>query len=193
MADIKETPKTTEAKRTQAVEKHKGTDWMLEPWEGFGILSPMHQLSEEMDRLFEGFGGLWPEYRRPGLLRRMFHRAPEATLMGPWAPRVELLHRDGEIVIHADLPGMTKDDVKVEVTEDAVTIQGERKAEKKEEGKGFHYNEVRYGKFYRSLPLPEGVDPSKAKAEFHNGVLEVSMPGPKQPEKKTHQIEIKGE
>ena len=112
---------------------------------------------------------------------------------GSWAPRVEMLEREGQLVIHADLPGMTKDDVKVEVTDEAVTIQGERKEEKKEEKKGYHYNEVRYGSFYRSLPLPEGAEPSKATAEFHNGVLEVIMPGPKHPEKKGRLLEVKGE
>ena len=192
MADIKETPKTAEAKKGQAVEKHKGAGGMLEPWEGFDIFPPMHRLAEEMDRMFEDFGMMWPR-RRHGLLSRMFGREPEAKAMGPWAPRVELLEREGEIVIHADLPGMTKDDVKVEVTNEAVTIQGERKEEKKGETKGYHYNEVRYGSFYRSLPLPEGAEPSKATAEFHNGVLEVIMPGPKHPEKKAHRIEVKGE
>jgi HSP20 family protein len=192
MAEIKETPRTPEPKKGQAMEKPKGTGWMLEPWEGFGTFPPMHRLAEEMDRLFDDFGPFWPR-RRPGLLSRMFGREPESKPMGPWAPRVELLEREGEIVIHADLPGMTKDDVKVEVTDDAVTIQGERKEEKKEETKGYHYNEVRYGSFYRSLPLPEGAEPSKAKAEFHNGVLEVIMPGPKHMEKKARPIEVKGE
>jgi HSP20 family protein len=108
-----------------------------------------------------------------------------------WAPHVEVMEREGQFVVHADLPGLTKDQVKVEVTDDAVTIHGERKEEKKEEKKGYYYNECHYGSFYRSIPLPEGSDSSKATAEFRNGVLEVSMPGPKHLEKKARGLEIK--
>ena len=72
-----------------------------------------------------------------------------------------------------------------------MTIHGERKEEKREEKKGFHYSECRYGSFYRSIPLPEGADASRASAEFRNGVLEVVMPGPKQPEKKSRSLDIK--
>jgi HSP20 family protein len=193
MAENKDTSRMAEPRKGQAMEKHRGTGWMLEPWEGFGIFPPMQRFAEEMDRLFDDFGMLWPQRRGHGLLSRMFGREPEGKPISSWAPRVELLEKEGQLVIHADLPGMTKEDVKVEVTDDAVIIQGERKEEKKEENKGYHYNEVRYGSFYRSLPLPEGCDPSKATADFRNGVLEVTMPGPKHLEKKTRTIEVKGE
>ena len=75
-------------------------------------------------------------------------------------------------------PGLSKDDIKVEITEDMLSIQGERKQEKKEEREGYFYNECSYGSFYRAVPLPEGVDASKATAEFRNGVLEIAMPAP---------------
>ena len=67
MAEIKDTPKTAEPKKGQAVEKHKGTGWLMEPWEGFGVFPPMQRFAEEMDRLYDEFGMLWPQRRRPGL------------------------------------------------------------------------------------------------------------------------------
>jgi len=118
-------------------------------------------------------------------------QATQQAREAPWGPRVEFLEREGQLVIHADLPGMTKDDVKIEVTDEAITIQGERKEEKKGENKGYLYNEVRYGSFYRTLPLPEGAEPFKATAELHDGVLEVIMPVPEHPEKKSRRVEVK--
>jgi HSP20 family protein len=193
MAENKETPKTPEARKGQGIEKQRGPGSFLEPWEGFGVFPQMQRFAEEMDHLFEDFGMLWPRRRRPSLLNRMFGREAEGKPQATWSPRIEMMERDGNLVIRAELPGMSKDDVKVEVTDEAVTIQGERKEEKKEEAKGYHYSECRYGSFFRSLPLPEGSDPSKATAEFRNGVLEVVMPGPKHPEKKARPIEVKGE
>jgi HSP20 family protein len=164
-----------------------------DPWDGFGALPQLQRFAAEMDHLFEEFGMLWPSRRRPGLLGRVFGREPEGKSMEAWAPRVEMSDREGQLVIRADLPGLRRNDVKVEVTDDAVTIQGERKEEKKEEHKGYHYSECRYGSFYRTIPLPEGCDPSKATADFRSGVLEVVMPGPKRSEKKSRAIEVKGE
>ncbi len=127
------------------------------------------------------------------MLSRVFGREPASGAAGAWAPSVEMTEREGQLVIHAELPGLSRDDVKVEVTDDAVTIQGERKEEKKEEKKGYYFNECRYGSFFRTIPLPEGVDPSKATAEFKNGVLEVMMPAPVPAEKKVRALEIKGD
>jgi HSP20 family protein len=191
MADNKENPKAPEAKKGQGADLERRPGGMLEPWDGFGAFPYMQRFAEEMDHLFEDFGMLMPR-RRTGLLSRMFGREPERRAAGAWAPRVEMVEREGELLVRAELPGMTRENVKVEVTDDAVTIHGERKEEKKEEKKGYHYSECHYGSFFRSIALPEGADPSKATAEFRNGVLEVVMPGPKRPEKKGRPIEIKG-
>ena len=94
-------------------------------------------------------------------------------------------------MIRADLPGLCKEDVKVEVSDDMITIEGERKQEKKEEREGCYYSECSYGSFYRVIPLPEGADASKATAEFHNGVLEVAVPAPSLPEPKARRLEVK--
>ncbi len=191
MAEPKTTDRGPEPRKGEGKEMQRRPFSFLEPWEGLGMFPSMHRFAEEMDRLFEDFGVFRPR-RLPSVLNRVFGREPESGSTAAWAPRVEMMEREGQLVIHAELPGLSKEDVKVEVTDDVVTIQGERKEEKKEEKKGYYYNECRYGSFFRSIPLPEGADPSKATAEFRNGVLEVVMPGPKQSEKKGRQIEVKG-
>jgi HSP20 family protein len=93
---------------------------------------------------------------------------------------MDVSERDGKYVIHADLPGLKPEDIKVEATNDALVIEGERKAESDETKGGVRRTERRYGKFYRAIPLPEGIDADQVKASFNNGVLEVSMPMPAQ-------------
>ena len=83
-----------------------------------------------------------------------------------------------------------KDDVKVELTDEALTISGERKEEKEEKYEGFYSSERSYGTFYRQIPLPKGVDADKAKATFTNGVLEVTIQVPKM-EPRGRKLEIK--
>jgi HSP20 family protein len=137
----------------------------------------MRRFTEEMDRLFEDFG-LEAGWFMPRLLtqgRELLGREAEFAPT-EWTPRIEVLEREGQFVVRADLPGMSKEDVKVEIARDHITLQGERKEEEKEEREGYYYGECRYGAFYRAIPLPEGVDTTKATAEFHKGVLEVVMP-----------------
>jgi HSP20 family protein len=88
---------------------------------------------------------------------------------------VEVQERGGKLLVRVDLPGMAREDVKVEVTAETLTIEGERKQTVEKEEKGYYRSERSYGRFSRTIPLPEGVDANTAKAEFKNGVLEVSM------------------
>ena len=95
-----------------------------------------------------------------------------------FAPPIEVLERDGHLVVRAELPGLTKDDVHVEVTEEALTIEGERRAEHEERQGGFFRSERRYGTFRRHIPLPEGVNAEQVTATFKDGILEIAMPAP---------------
>jgi len=108
-----------------------------------------------------------------------------------WSPRVEIVEHDGKFVVRADLPGMCKDDIKVEVTHDTLTIQGERTHEEKEEREGCCYSERSYGSFYRAIPLPEGAETGKATAEFDKGVLEIAIPAPSRKEPKAKRLEVR--
>lgn len=146
--------------------------------------SLMRRFSEEMDRMYEEFGlgrgWLTPALDRTGL--------PQ----GVWSPQVEMFERNNELVLRADLPGLTKDDVKIEFNDDGITIEGERKSNNEEKGEGYYRSERTYGKFARRIPIPEGVDPEEATASFQDGVLEIAMPAPKRVGRKTRRIEIGG-
>ncbi|MEM2906782.1 MAG: Hsp20/alpha crystallin family protein [Candidatus Odinarchaeota archaeon] len=103
-------------------------------------------------------------------------------------PDVDIMETDSELVITSDMPGLSKDDIQIKVSEDAVEVSSEVKREEKEEDKGYIRRERVYRKFYRKLPLPVSVDAEKAKATYKNGVLEVRLP--KKEEKKSFKLEI---
>jgi HSP20 family protein len=138
----------------------------------------MRRITEELDRAF----GLRADV--PGL---------PVVYPRLWAPEMEILERDDKFVVRVDLPGLKKDDVKIEVTHDELTIEGERKVEteeKKEEG--FYRTERTYGRFYRRIVIPEHVKAENAVAAFKDGVLEIEMPAIPVPEVKKRTVEIKG-
>ncbi len=117
--------------------------------------------------------------------------APEAEINQAiaWIPTVEISERDGKFNILAELPGLSPNEVRVEAEDDALVIQGERKMERESTEGGVRRSERQFGFFYRRIPLPEGADPEQAKASFHDGVLEISMPAPK-PQSNRRQIQI---
>jgi len=192
MADLKEAPKPKTPNGPGPM-KDLAPRASAVPTKANGIpLAFVRRFAGEIDRLFEDFGfetGLhMPRFLSRGheLLRR------EAGLIpAEWSPRVDVLESEGRIVVRADLPGLTKEDIKVEVTDDMIVIQGERKQEKKEQGEGYKYSECSYGTFYRAIPLPEGCETSKATADFQKGVLEVAVPVPPHAEPKARRLEIR--
>jgi HSP20 family protein len=147
--------------------------------------SMMNRFADEMDRLFDNFG-----FGRGWLSSQGFGRGFGEMGQGMWSPQIEAFERKGEFIVRADLPGLNKDNVKVDITDDTLTIQGERKQEHEENREGYHRSERSYGSFCRTIPLPEGANTDEAKASFRDGVLEISMPAP-QREERRRQIEIK--
>jgi HSP20 family protein len=97
-----------------------------------------------------------------------------------WSPPIEIAEKDGIYHVEAELPGLNAQDVKVEVTKDALVIEGERRFEHEDQNGGLRRTERRYGQFYRRISLPEAADVDKAKATFRSGVLEVGIPVPQQ-------------
>lgn len=143
-------------------------------------LSLMRQWSDEMDRLFATRSSWWPE---KFLSRLGTHDT--------FVPELEVLTRNGNLVVRADLPGIEQKDIKVELADGALTISGERRQEKEEKGDQFYRCERSYGSFSRSIPLPEGAHADQAAATFKNGVLEVTMPAPAVEPPKARQLEVK--
>jgi HSP20 family protein len=141
----------------------------------------MRRMTSEFDRWFGEPAR--PFFRWPSLPRRAISEVG-------WYPQIDVFERDNRLVTKIDLPGMKKEDVKVEVTDGQLAISGERKSEAEEKGEEFYRCEREYGSFYRSVPLPEGAKVEDVKAIFADGVLEVSVPLPAQPESKVRKVEI---
>lgn len=141
------------------------------------------RIDEDMDRLFQQFWG--------GGRNVMGQRGTDAQSM--WLPQVEVCEQGGKLHVFADLPGMNKEDVKLSMEGDQLIVQGERRSSREEgqQGSGFYQSERSYGSFYRSIPLPEGVDPQTVEASFKDGVLDVCFNAPRTPQQQTRQIEIR--
>jgi HSP20 family protein len=129
---------------------------------------------EDMFRLMDDFGSIGGRDTLGG--RDVGGGTARAERAVEWAPAIEVFERDGQFLVRADLPGLSPDDVRIEVSDDALTIEGERTSEVEAEDEGMYRREVVYGRFMRTIPLPDGVDPNAAKARFDNGVLEITFP-----------------
>jgi HSP20 family protein len=124
-------------------------------------LRELNSLQSEMNRLFNNAfdGSSGPVARR-------------------WVPAMDLVESGEHFVLRADLPGMSEEDIEIELEDGALTVSGERKAEHEERGEGFHRVERSFGAFSRSLTLPKGVDADAVAASFDRGVLEIRIPKP---------------
>jgi HSP20 family protein len=127
--------------------------------------NPFRELEDMQGRLNRLFGE--PSIARTG---------ENGMSFSGWSPAVDVQETDQEYLIKADLPDVKKEDVKVELLDGMLTIEGERQQEKEEKGKTFHKIEREYGKFLRRFAMPSEVDASKVQADFKNGVLNVHLP-----------------
>ena len=144
---------------------------------GGGPFAMMRRLSDEMDRLFENFGmgrGLAGYDQGGGGLWQGMQNAPAM-----WSPHIEVTERDGKLVIQADLPGIKREDINVEIEQDAVVINGHRQQEQTSDQSGYYRSERSYGSFYRTIPLPEGTNADSASATFRDGVLRIELDAPR--------------
>jgi HSP20 family protein len=138
----------------------------------------MRRMTEEMDRLFQDVNTDWEG--RQGSQSLSSRQGRDAD----WAPAIELSQSEGKLTVQCELPGITPNDVKVEITNDALILQGERRSEREVNERGVHRSERQYGSFYRAIPLPEGADAEHATARYQNGLLEVTIPTPQQREER---------
>ena len=149
--------------------------------QSFAPFSIMRRGLDEMERLFaSGLRGEWDQVRRGW------------QQLGDWSPAIEAFQRGNEFVIRVDAPGMSRQDVQVEVGDDTVTIHGERRQDRQEEREGMFWTERGYGSFTRTVPLPAGAIADSAKASVTNGVLEVVMQAPSAETRRGRRLDISG-
>jgi HSP20 family protein len=142
----------------------------------------------------------WEPLREFGTLQNEMNRLFNSVFDSPapgngatmrrWMPAMDLVETEDDFVLRADLPGLSEDDVRIELEDATLTISGERKAEHESKSEGFYRVERAFGAFSRTLTLPQGIDPEAVAASFDRGVLEVRVPKPEQ--RKPRRIEIGG-
>lgn len=141
--------------------------------------SPMRgilELQEEMDRLFSNL---------------LFDLPPVRYYDGGvWNPRVDISETEDEFVITAEIPGAKKEDLKVTVKDNVLTLQGEKRQEKETKEADYHVVERRFGSFLRSFTLPAGIEPDKIKARYEDGILRVTLPKSEEVKPKEIKVEI---
>ena len=152
---------------------------MLARWEPFGglrrrrdLFGDLVDIQQEMNRMFDEFFG----ERRSGLTA------------GAWAPTVDVSENDNAIIVRAELPGMSQDDIELNLQDNVLTLKGEKKQEAKEDKENYHRTECCFGSFSRSFSLPATVKQEDIQATFKNGVLEINLP--KAEEAKVQKIAI---
>jgi HSP20 family protein len=168
-------------------DKSQRSDSPLARRDAFPFASPfalLHRFfSDDLMNLFDDLGS-----RRGRSAAAMRAQTP-----GAWMPSIDVMQRNNELVVRADLPGMNPDDVDVEIGDKAITISGERKQENVEESGSVYRFERTYGTFYREIPLPEGAIVNQAKAAFKDGVLEITVPAPPEQVSRGRRLEISRE
>lgn len=127
------------------------------------------------------------EWRFPNLRRRW---QGFSTIRG-WTPAIDVSTGDKQMVIQVDLPGVKKDDIRVSLDGDLLTVSGERKEEKETKDKDYYFSERSEGSFYRAVRLPEGTDTNLIQASYQDGVLTVTVPTPKSEPSKKVNITVK--
>jgi len=152
-------------------------------------LIPWSQRSESPARI-------WPETTRlfDRIFEEFFNDRPLLSSFfqdrfGMAVPPVDILEKDGNLILRAELPGMSEKDIELKLEGNVLTLKGERKLEKEEDRQNFHRMESFYGTFSRSFTLPDTVDPDKISADYKNGILTVTVP--QKPEAKARSIQVK--
>jgi HSP20 family protein len=143
--------------------------------------SLMRRWMNDMDRWFGDFGG-----------SNLLPRFDEGFGQALWSPQIDIFEREGNLIVHADLPGLRQEDVRVSVDRGMLTISGQREHEttNEREQKNVYYRERSFGSFQRRVSLPENADPDQIRASFENGVLEVTVPLPQQARQHGREIPI---
>ena|ERR1051325_6641961 len=148
----------------------------------YGPFAWMRQMQDQLDR---AFNGLWSGSGTSSW-------TPDPVFgQSDWSPAIDVFQRGNDLVIRADVPGLTKDDITVDIADDQLTIRGERRFDHEEERDGVFRSERSYGSFCRVVPLPQGAIADSAKATFNSGVLEIVVQAPSFDVRRGRRIEIR--
>jgi HSP20 family protein len=148
----------------------------------------MRRMQQEMDNAFDRFFSR--SYRQPLLASGSEAEAPDKPAMVR-EPLLDIVDEKDHYKVVVEVPGIDRKDLNINVTEENLTIQAQMKEEKKQEDKGYFYQERRYGSFQRSIALPGEVIPEQASAECKNGILEVKLKKKHETKTKQHRVEVK--
>lgn len=155
----------------------------------------MRTMADDIERLFSDvdFARVGYGISSPQRLSSAFEpwRGESKFTEAAWAPQVETFRRDGNLVVRADLPGLKKENITIETDDDVLMISGERSDETRDERDDFYRSERTYGRFFRAIQLPDGVNADQIEATFKDGVLEVTIPAPKVSAAKSRQVKIR--
>ena len=172
-----------EKSQTQSMTTRSGERELTREPSRFGTGSPfalMRRFNEEMERFFDDFFGSTQTY---GLTR--------SGRGDTWWPDMEVFDRDGKIVVRAELSGMKRDDVRVEVRDDQLCISGERRHEQEHSEGSYYTQERQYGSFCRTIPLPAGANADTISATFKDGLLTIEIEAPERKNRSQRQIEVR--
>ena len=142
------------------------------------IFDEFRRFEENMNRMFAEIWGM-PIKRGlllPGESERSFLPATTGAIERYRKPFIDVVETDKEVIATAEMPGLEKEDIKINITEDRLDISAETKREEEKKEKGYIYKERRSGSYYRAISLPSTIDPDNAKATYNNGVLQITMP-----------------
>jgi len=147
---------------------------------------PVYSLQREMNKLFEDFfaAPVFEDFTE-------FPKHFSEQFAGAVTPRIDMSETDKEILVKAELPGLTEKDVEISISRDLLTLSGEKKQEKEQSEKGWYRMERQYGSFRRSIPLPYEIDSEKVEATFKNGLLSIKLPKSEVQQKATKSIPVK--
>ena len=169
----------------QSVPTRRSRQSEMNRWDP-GSNGPFAWMRQMQDQLDHAFSSLW-NGSGPGA-----SWLPDTSLgRADWTPAIDVFHRGNDLVVRADVPGLTKDDITVDIADDKLSIRGERRHDHEEECDGMIRTERSYGSFCREVPLPQGAITDSAKATFNNGVLEIVMQAPSADVRRGRRVEIK--
>lgn len=179
---------------TQMARRRQDQEVLAPPMRRWGALSPVSALSPVFSsspfgmvrRVFDDM-----ERMMESMFSDLDELVPETGVMSfNFAPRIDVTRRDDKIIVRADLPGISPEEIEVHAVEDGLVIEGERRHEAERTEGDVWQSERSYGRFYRMIPMPEGTDMDSAQARFENGVLEVSLKAPAEQAAGRRRIEI---